>query len=227
MWLGRPVDRRQSRLEPGAGAGYRRRRARGQCGPRNRRDIRNLAMCLHAQIGHRSGSTLFLERDETACLSVHPLTWSQAYRRDTSAATRHARTRYSRTYPDPRTTASSHGAAVTRCAQATAHSVRAWQWMVARSSLERRLERDAAALKVYGWRIVPIWPAVLPLIDPENPSMPPPSRKSTFRARCFLTARDRLAQSRIRGQCSWRANSCYRLKRTRTPSAMSKSTVCS
>lgn len=31
-----------------------------------------------------------------------------------------------------------HGAAVTRCAQATAHSVRARQWMVARSSLERR-----------------------------------------------------------------------------------------
>jgi len=41
-----------------------------------------------------------------------------------------------------------HGADVTRFAQATAHSVRARQWVVARLPLERRQERDrGAALK--------------------------------------------------------------------------------
>jgi hypothetical protein len=60
--------------------------------------------------------------------------------------------------------------------------------MVARSSLERRPERDEERRsELYGWRIVPISPAVLPLIDSDGPRMPPPSRKSTFHARCFLT----------------------------------------
>jgi hypothetical protein len=35
--------------------------------------------------------------------------------------------------------------------------------------------------------IVPISTAVLPLIGSDGPRMPAPSRKSTFRARCFLT----------------------------------------
>jgi hypothetical protein len=95
---------------------------------------------------------------------------------------------------------------VTRCAQATARSVRAGRRVVARLSFERRQERVVERRsKLYGWRIVPIWPAVLPSIDSDGPRMPPPSKKSTFRARCFLTARDTLAQSRIRGRYSWTA----------------------
>ncbi len=41
---------------------------------------------------------------------------------------------------------------MTRCAQATAHPVRARQWMVARFSLERRLERVVERYsKLYSW----------------------------------------------------------------------------
>jgi len=83
---------------------------------------------------------------------------------------------------------------VTRCAQATAHSSRAGQWVAAGLSLERRLERDEERRsKLYSWRIVPISTAALPLIDSDGPRMPPPSQKSTFQARCFLT-----------GQRGWR-----------------------
>ena len=41
---------------------------------------------------------------------------------------------------------------MTRCAQATAHSVRAGQWVAAGLSLERRQERDAERRsKLYSW----------------------------------------------------------------------------
>jgi hypothetical protein len=41
-----------------------------------------------------------------------------------------------------------------------------------------------------------IWTAVLLMIDPEHSRMPPPSKKSTFQARCFLTAGRRLRAPR-------------------------------
>ena len=77
---------------------------------------------------------------------------------------------------------------MTRVLRATAHSLRTRQWVVAGFSLERRQERVVERRsKLYGWRIVPIRPTLLPFVHSDNPRMLPPSKKSTFHARCFLT----------------------------------------
>jgi hypothetical protein len=88
--------------------------------------------------------------------------------------------------------------------RATASSSRAWRWVVARPSLEHRQERVIERRsKLYGWRIVPS-----------------PSRKSTFRPRCFLTdqreaeatARSRLMPSN-QGDTAGSCATCWPLLR--------------